>query len=383
MSILSQPEELNRLNGEIASHFGHLGKCLIYVLSLYAYGAVMVRHCGQTQVVTFLSGVLDYSYYTMRQRLRELTYDSSDKRGDKRKALEVRECFAPLLGWVLSKFRGQQEQLVVALDATTLRDRFVILSVSVVVCGCAIPVAWHIQESGRKGKWNPIWQGLIASLLPAIPDKWTVYALSDSGLYAKPLYQYLTDTCGWYVFMRTNIRDGLFKPKGTAKWQAIHHWLSAGMSPHIMSGTCFKSNPIACTLILLWEADCQTPCILISNLAPHNLQHNLYTLRYWIECGFKDIKRGFFHWEQTKMTCPKRAERLWLVLSIALLWLTSIGQQALDDPRWACLRATNTQHRRLSAPVLGWIVRLIALCKQQTLPSGYLNPYPWHSIPEP
>ena len=60
---------------------------------------VMVRHCGQTQVTTFLSGLLGYSYYTMRQRLRELTYDSVDKRGDKRKALEVSDCFAPLLGF--------------------------------------------------------------------------------------------------------------------------------------------------------------------------------------------------------------------------------------------------------------------------------------------
>lgn len=84
---MSHPQELNRLNAEISSHFGQLGKCLIYVLSLYVYGVVMVRHCGQTQVVTFLSGVLEYPYYTMRQRLRELTYDSQDKRGHKRKTL--------------------------------------------------------------------------------------------------------------------------------------------------------------------------------------------------------------------------------------------------------------------------------------------------------
>lgn len=360
-----------------------MSNCLIYVLSLYVYGVVMVRHCGQTRVVTFLSGLLDYPFYTMRQRLRELMYDSGDKRGHKRKALEVSDCFAPLLGWVLSRFRGEQGQVVLALDATTLRDRFVILSVSVVVSGCAIPVAWHIQESQRSGSWNPIWQRLVTKLLSAIPRQWTVYALTDSGLYAQPLYQYLTQTCGWRVFMRSACRTGLFQPSGASTWQPLEHWLSPGMSPHIMRGTCFKSNPIACTVILLWAEACDQPCILISNLAPQTITHNVYTLRYWIECGFKDIKRGFFHWEQTKMTCPRRAERLWLVLSIALLWVTTIGEQALDDPQWACLRATNTQARRLSTPLLGWLVRLIALCKQQTLPAGYLNPYAWHSIPEP
>lgn len=148
---MSHPQEFNQLQAHIASHFGHLSKCLIYVLALYVYGVVMVRHCGQTQVVTFLSGLLDYPFYTMRQRLRELTYASVHKRGDKRKALVVSDCFAPLLGWVLSRFRGDQRQLVVALDATYLRDRFVILSVSVVVCGCAIPVAWHIQSGDQSG----------------------------------------------------------------------------------------------------------------------------------------------------------------------------------------------------------------------------------------
>lgn len=380
---MSHPKELNRLNAEIASHFGHLNKCLIYVLSLYVYGVVMVRHCGQTQVVTFLSGLLNYRYYTMRQRLRELTYDSSDKRGIKRKELDVQTCFAPLLSWILSLFRGKQRQVVIALDATTLRNRFVILSVSVLVCGTAIPVAWHIQAFDRKGKWNPIWQRLVTLLLPAIPTNWTVYALTDSGLYAKSLYDYLTQTCGWHVFMRTDVSDGLFKPKDTNSWCRIDKWLAHGMTPRTMTGTCFKSNPIDCTLILLWHADCQTPCLLISDLAPSEIKHNIYSLRYWIECGFKDIKRGLFHWEHTKMPCPRRAERLWLVLSIALLWVTAIGQQALDDPQWACLRGTDTQARRLSAPRLGWIVRLIALCQQQPIPLGYLNPYRWHSIPEP
>lgn len=380
---MSHPQELNQLQAHIASHFGHLSKCLIYVLALYVYGVVMVRHCGQTQVVTFLSGVLEYPFYTMRQRLRELTYASEDKRGDKRKALVVSDCFAPLLGWVLSRFRGDQRQLVVALDATYLRDRFVILSVSVVVCGCAIPVAWHIQSGDQSGAWTPIWQRLVTALLPALPPSWSVYALTDSGLYAKPLYHYLTQTCGWHVFMRTDLRHGYFKPTGSATWHTLEHWLRPSMTPRILQGTCFKSNPIACTLILLWEANCHTPCILISNLAPAAITHNVYTLRYWIECGFKDIKRGLFHWEHTKMTCPQRAERLWLVLSIALLWVTLIGQHALDDPQWACHRPTDTQARRLSAPLLGWLVRLIALCKQQPLPDGYLNPYIWQPFPEP
>lgn len=48
----------------------------------------------------------------------------------------------------------------------------------------------------------------------------------------------------------------------------------------------------------------------------------------WIECLFKDIKRGGFAWHQTKMTDPQTAERLWLAIAVATLYLVSIGGQA-------------------------------------------------------
>ena len=56
--------------------------------------------------------------------------------------------FAPLLAWVLSWWQGTQ--LAIALDATTLGDRFVALAISVVYRGCAIPVAWVVLEAGKK-----------------------------------------------------------------------------------------------------------------------------------------------------------------------------------------------------------------------------------------
>lgn len=169
---MSHPEELKRLNAEIASYMGHLSKCFIYVLTLYVFGMVIMKHCGQSPIATFLSGLMGYKFGTIKQRLREFTYEAECKQGQNRQEVNVSGCFAPLLGWVLSKFRGNDRQLVLALDATYLRERFVILAVSVVVSGCAIPVAWHIQEGNRKGSWTIItpkpdfclslfWDGLI------------------------------------------------------------------------------------------------------------------------------------------------------------------------------------------------------------------------------
>lgn len=379
---MSHPEELKRLNAEITRHMSHMNKCLIQVLALYVLGMVIMQHCGQSRIATFLSGLIGCDFGTMKQRLRELTYESEQKRGTKRQELEVKTCFAPLLAWVLSKFRGDHQQVVLALDATYLKDRFVILAVSVVVCGCAIPVAWHIQESEHKGEWNPIWKRLLQELQPAMPTAWTVFVLSDSGLYSKKLFSYLSRHLQWATFMRIGWSQGLFKRKGARVWLPIRDWLYKGMTPMSLEGHCFKGNPIACTLVLQWDAQYDQPCVLVSNLAVHQVQHNIYGVRYWIECGFKDVKRGFFHWEQTKMTCPRRAERLWLVIAIALLWVTAVGEAASALPQWQSLQQARPQQRILSAPLLGWIDLIISILKGESLTYGYLNPYPWLPLPE-
>ena len=48
-------------------------------------------------------------------------------------------------------------------------------------------------------------------------------------------------------------------------------------------------------------------------------------MRSWIEGGFKDCKRGGWGWHQTKMVDPARAERLWLAIAVATLWVVSVG----------------------------------------------------------
>lgn len=380
---MSHTDELNQLTDEITSQMSHLSKCMIRVLSFYVFGMVMLQHCGQVRIAAFMSALLDERFANMKRRLRELTYESEAKSGSQRQTLDVTSCFAPLLAWIISRFEDNACQLVLAFDATHLRDRFTILSVSVVINGSAIPVAWHIRRSDTKGEWNPIWQELFATLHPAIPPDWTVFILSDSGLYSKTLFHDLSSRPNWHVFMRIESTQGFFQPCGTAQWQALRNLASPGMTPLICGGRCFKGNPITCTLIGQWDAVYDTPCLLVSDLPSAAIQHNVYCLRYWIECGFKDIKRGFFHWEQTKMQCPKRAERLWLVISIALLWLMLRGQTTLDDPAWESFYAEQSDTRILSVVLVGYIQFLVQILKGTPVRRGTLKPYRWIPLPDP
>jgi hypothetical protein len=256
------------------------------------------------------------------------------------------------------------------------------LAVSVVVAGCAIPVAWHIQTAEQKGKWNPIWFRLLRLLQPAIPSNWSVFVLTDSGLYSKILYQKVSKEFKWLAMMRIHGSQGLFKAKGSRHWLTLRDLVTSGMTARVLEGKCFKGKKLTCTLSLQWAVEYDHPCLIVTNLRPQQVRHQIYSIRYWIECGFKDIKRGLFHWEQTKMVCPQRVERLWLVISISLLWLTAVGDAASDLPQWDSLHHARPQARILSTPVLGWVEMILSLLKGESLSYGYLNPYPWLPIPE-
>jgi len=63
------------------------------------------------------------------------------KSGKKRRELDVTSCFAPPLRWIVHLWGNGNREMVLVLDATTLSDRWTILSISVVIRSCAIPVA--------------------------------------------------------------------------------------------------------------------------------------------------------------------------------------------------------------------------------------------------
>src|SRR5262249_61246461 len=84
----------------------------------------------------------------------------------KRQALQVETCFPVLLGWVVSWWHGTQ--LALAIDATALGTRFVVLAVSVVYRGCAIPVAWVVWPANTTHAWRREWLRRLRRLRPAI-----------------------------------------------------------------------------------------------------------------------------------------------------------------------------------------------------------------------
>ena len=132
---------------------------------------------------------------------------------------------------------------------------------------------------------------------------------------------------GWHPFMRINhqgyyrsFKEEQFEPLSELVTQVGQFW----------SGkvTCFKTNSLSCTLLARWDEGYADPWLIITDNCPQQAQVCWYGMLRWIECLFKDIKRGGLGWHHTKMDDPSRAERLWLAYAVATLFLVSVGGQA-------------------------------------------------------
>ncbi len=84
---------------------------------------VLARSCGITLVCAALALQLGCPEANLLQRLREWCYGAKDKKGEKRRDLDVSSCFGPLVQWILAWWPADQPRLALALDATTLKKR--------------------------------------------------------------------------------------------------------------------------------------------------------------------------------------------------------------------------------------------------------------------
>jgi len=386
---MSQSKELSRWSGVVSSKMQQLSRSEAQVLAMYSFGMVMVQSCGMSSIAYFLAELLDEKEGSVRQRLREWNFEASAKRGRQRKEIVVSSSFAPLLKWILSWWAVGEKRMALVLDASNLRDRFTVLALSVVYRGCAIPVAWVIIPQCQKGAWCPHWQALLESLQDVIPSDWTVIVLADRGLYAKWLYKKI-QKCGWHPFLRIN-QQGSCRKMGEAGFHPLAHVVTACQPTWCGEVDCFKTKAarLGCTLLAVWDDAYADFWLIVTDLAPHQAQAAWYGMRSWIEAGFKDTKRGGWHWEQTKMSDPARVERLWLVIALATLWVVSVGAAAEDalpassfdalPPNHIAKRrkTKKAQPRLLSCFRRGIIRILVALIRGEALPLGRFSPSAW------
>jgi hypothetical protein len=244
---MSRSPELYQWRTEIAKHFPPLSQPMVMGLALWSLGMILVRSCSLTAIADWWSCQLGQPFQTVRERLRDTYREAEAKAGEHRAELDLSPCWTPWLAWVLEGWSGTT--LALALDATTLGQRFVLLVISVVYRGCAVPILWKVLPAAVKHAWKPEWLALLQSVRGQVPPTWTVIVLADRGLYAKWLFEGIQGL-GWHPLLRVN-GGGTFRPAGWVHRYPLTHWTPTVGRRWQGRGTAFagkKTRP-DCTLL--------------------------------------------------------------------------------------------------------------------------------------
>ena len=388
---MSRQDGLSTWTQELSNRMPHLSKSQVVVLAMFSFGIALTRSCGRSTVATFLAMLLGTNEDAIEQRLQEWCCDAKDKSGEKRRDLDVTICFVPLLCWVVALWTSTA--IALAVDATSLGDRFVVLTVSVVYRGTGIPVAWTVLTGQKKGAWRDHWLRMLNQLQPVIPGNWLVLVLADRGLYAPWLFRHIVGL-GWHPFVRIN-RGTKFRPDGQRHWYWLIELVGGVGGRWRGRGTAFPSRwpRLECTLVAWWGEGHDEPWFILTDLPAEGCDAAWYGLRTWCEQGFKCYKRGGWQWQYTRMTDPSRAARVWLALAVANLWVVTLGSDLetgptaegleLPDLRAILTSVTRPGRRRLRLFRLGWLSLLVRLLTAQPLPlPRQLLAEPWPDIPE-
>ncbi len=336
---MSRHPELYQWIDTVVMRFPSLSKPQALGLALWSFGMVIARSCSLTAVADMLAPLMGQSYNTVRERLRDTYREAGAKAGEQRVELDVTECWAPWLAWLLDGWSGQQ--MAIAMDATSLGDRFVVLAISVVYRGCAVPVAWKVLKAEEKHAWKPEWQALLKRFHGLVPKGWTVIVLADRGLYGKWLFEAIVEL-NWHPFLRVNT-GGWFRPDNWFHWQPFSRLVPDKGCRWQGRGTAFKGkkSQLRCTL-----------------------------LGYWGE----------------------EHQELWMAIAIATWWLLSVGGEAeaqADEPLNikepsvpGAVRRRGKRWRIVGIFLHGWSLIIASLLNHQLLPVKPGRPEAWPRMPD-
>jgi hypothetical protein len=375
--------EYYQMHRTLVDRFSHLRPAQAHGLALWVSGTLRAHSACESAVLAALAPLGKRE--TLRQRLRDLFRASVDKRVPCQCDWEITRCFAPLLGWILSWWQGGD--LAFALDATSHGERVVVLAISVLYRGTALPVAWHVLPANQEGEWLSHWLHLLDLLAPAVPATMSVVVFTDRGLWSPRLWRAIR-AHGWHPLMRLRT-DCTFAPTGAPR-QLARSLIAGPGHAWVGTGIAFKpAKQQVGTLIVVWETGQAAPWVLMTDLAPHAVGIVWYGLRVWVELGFKALKSIGWQWQQTQRSDPERVARHWLVLAIATLWTVAVGTRVEEAvaraicptrlwrvPRQACGAARTVS---LFAQGWGWLVRQVV--RGRLWRHLWLLPEPWPTPP--
>lgn len=219
------------------------------------------------------------------------------------------------------------DEIVLVVDETKLEDRFGVMVVGLVHGNRCIPLAWRVYLANRADAYPAEGQvQMILALLRAVqaglPAHLSVRLLADRGIGTSPDLMVGVMQMGWHFLFRVTKQSKLILPTGEDV--TFYAQVTTPGQHYQASGVVFKNRGrIPAHVCVLWGEGAHEPWALVTN--DPRLTGWEYGKRFWIEESFRDLKSHGWQVEQAALTCPRRLERLWILLVVAYTWLLLWG----------------------------------------------------------
>ena len=283
--------------------------------------------------------------------------------------VEVERYFEPFVRAMLISLGNETAYLLI--DCTQAGPKCRTLFIGLAYHHTVLPVVWKTLKGNKGHVKGQFQKELLDQVSQRLQHCRRVIVLGDAEFSNEAVINGLIPKNWGFVFhFQSNYRIQL-EPDGP--WLAAQSiYEAAGLKPgqvkHWPLVAFTQAHQIPnLTMTVHWEAGCDEPLCLISNLAPEQQPHLIYDKRYWVETLFGNCKSRGFQLARTHMTTPEHLDRLILGLAIATCLTLGLGTHLIVINQ--ADQVDRADRRDLSLFQLGWrwLYRLLALNRLHAL----------------
>ena len=277
----------------------------------------------------------------------------------------------------LASWKG--ETIYLALDSSSLWNRFVIVRVALVYRGRALPLSWLVMEHASTSVAFEAYKPILKEAAAILPKGCRVILLADRGFDDNDLFCLARDL-GWRFRIRLKRSLRVYRvSKPAMKVGRLMPAKGHALFLHKVWLTDRYFGPVYLALAHVQTRNGYEEWMIVSDEPTDLRTFDEYGLRFDLEENFLDDKSAGFQIESSEIRNAAMLSRLGLILATTTLYLVStgtavvhLGLRQLVDPHW---------NRGLSYFQIGWRWLEHALANCEKLISRFWlepgsDPYP-------